>query len=277
MLDVIKVADDALPVAQELLGAESIERQKLSSTRLLAPIPRPPQIRDFSVFPQHLIGAPRGMARLANRLAGGPPSAEVPPGPLPEVYRNQPVFYFSNRFNVVGPDAEIRWPSYSEHLDFELEVAMVIKDEVIDVSRHTASDHIFGYMIYNDFSARDAQYHEMRGMLGPAKGKSFDTGNAFGPWIVTADELTDPAQLSVEARVNGEKWCSGTTYGMLHSFEAMIECASRSETLYPGEIFGSGTIGGCCGLEMDRYLSPGQTIELDIAGIGVLRNHVGGR
>ena len=132
-----------------------------------------------------------------------------------------------------------------------------------------------GYTIFNDMSARDAQAAEMPGMLGPAKSKDFDTANIMGPCLVTADELGDPYDLNMVARVNGEEWGRGNTRDMRWAFEDVIAHISRSETLYPGEFLGSGTVGNGCGLEQLRYLRPGDLVELEVDGIGVLRTRVG--
>jgi 2-keto-4-pentenoate hydratase/2-oxohepta-3-ene-1,7-dioic acid hydratase in catechol pathway len=247
--------------------------QPLANVRLLAPLPVPPQLRDCSVFAQHVSNAPLGMQRLKARLAGEEPSA-LPPPTVPNVYREQPIWYISNRFSVVGNDAVVRWPAYSRVMDFELEVAIVIGKGGTDIAPEHARAHIFGYTIMNDFSARDQQRREMEGGLGPTKGKSFDTGNAIGPWIVTADEIADPYNLAVCVRVDGEEWARSSTTGMLHSLEQIIAFISRNETLHPGEIIASGTVGGCCGLELGRFLADGSTIELEVEGIGVLRNKV---
>jgi 2-keto-4-pentenoate hydratase/2-oxohepta-3-ene-1,7-dioic acid hydratase in catechol pathway len=247
--------------------------QPLDRVRLLAPLPVPPQLRDCSVFAQHVGNAPLGMQRLKAVLAGeGTPA--LPAAAVPDVYRAQPVWYITNRFSVVGNDAVVHWPSYSRVMDFELEVAVVIGRGGSDIAPGDARGHIFGYTIMNDFSARDQQRREMEGGLGPTKGKSFDTGNAIGPWIVTADEIADPYNLAVAVRVDGEEWARTTTTGMLHDLEHIIAFVSANETLHPGEIIASGTIGGCCGLEMGRFLADGSTIELDVEGIGVLRNKV---
>ena len=245
----------------------------LARIRLLAPLPVPPQLRDCSVFAQHVSHAPLGMQRLKAALDGQTLGAQ-PEAAVPEVYRAQPVWYISNRFSVVGHDAVVRWPAYSRVMDFELEVAIVIGKGGNDIPAEKARSHIFGYTIMNDFSARDQQRREMEAGLGPTKGKSFDTGNSIGPWIVTADEIEDPYVLAVAVRVNGEEWVRTTTAGMLHSFEQIIAFISRNETLHPGEIIAGGTVGGCCGLEMGRFLADGSTIELDVAGIGILRNKV---
>ena len=114
----------------------------------------------------------------------------------------------------------------------------------------------------------------MAGQLGPAKGKDFDTGNAMGPWLVTADEVANPYDLTMIARVNGEEWSRGNSGAMQHKFEDILAHASNEETLMAGEFFGSGTVGGGCGLELGRFLKPNDIVELEIEGLGVLRNRV---
>ena len=155
-----------------------------------------------------------------------------------------------------------------------MRLACVIGRGGKDISRQEAHDHIFGYMIFNDLSARDAQALEMEGRLGPAKGKDFDKGNVFGPCLVTADEIGDPYALRMLARVNGETWCDSNSSTMHWRFDDLIEHISRDETLYPGEIIGSGTVGDGCGLEHGRFLRSGDVIELEIEKIGVLKTCV---
>jgi 2-keto-4-pentenoate hydratase/2-oxohepta-3-ene-1,7-dioic acid hydratase in catechol pathway len=157
-------------------------------------------------------------------------------------------------------------------MDYELELACVIGTGGHDIAREGAARHIFGFTIFNHASARDAQLIEMGGQLGPAKGKDFDTGNVFGPWIVTPDELGDPHALEMVARINGEEWSRGNSASMHHRFEDMIGFVSRSETLHPGEILGSGTVGSGCGPEQGRYLSDGDVVEVEVEGIGVPPN-----
>jgi 2-keto-4-pentenoate hydratase/2-oxohepta-3-ene-1,7-dioic acid hydratase in catechol pathway len=168
----------------------------------------------------------------------------------------------------------VQWPRYSKVMDYELEVGVVTRRTRSNIPAHEAGAHIFGYTIFNDFSARDRQAVEMQGRLGPAKGKSFDGSNALGPWLVTPDELGDPQTLNVEVRVNGETRAKGDTKGMLFSFEELIAYASQDETIRAGEFFGSGTVGNCCGLEIGRFLDNGDTIELHVDRIGVLTNTV---
>jgi 2-keto-4-pentenoate hydratase/2-oxohepta-3-ene-1,7-dioic acid hydratase in catechol pathway len=131
--------------------------------------------------------------------------------------------------------------------------------------------------VFNDFSARDAQMAEMQGPLGPAKGKDFATGNALGPWIVTADEVPDPYALTITVRVNGEVWTEGTLASAYHRFPAMLAFVSRDEPLVAGELLGSGTMDHGCGLELGRYLSWGDVVEIDVEALGMLRNRIGPR
>ena len=159
-------------------------------------------------------------------------------------------------------------------MDFELELACVIGRRGKDIAKGAAPAHIFGYTVFNDFSARDAQGIEMEGRLGPAKGKDFDGANVLGPCIVTADEIGDPYALRMQARVNGETWCDASSSTMHWKFDDLVAHISQGETLHPGEIIGSGTVGGGCGLEHARFLSSGDLVELEIEKIGTLRNRV---
>ncbi|MCZ8316519.1 fumarylacetoacetate hydrolase family protein [Phreatobacter sp.] len=279
MLTLIEAGPRALDQVRSLAARHQIDEdiaRPLARTRLRAPIPVPPQVRDFSVFPRHLLDAPVGMRRIIARARGDEAAALAlqPADEVPQVYRDRPIYYFTNRFSIVGPDTDVVWPSYSTLMDYELEVAAVLWGGGSDIPAKDAHAQIFGYTIFNDFSARDAQLAEMAGMLGPAKGKSFDAGNALGPYILTSDEMPDPYALKATAQVNGETWTDSSTAGMLHSFEDMIAYVSRAETLMPGEIFGSGTVNGGCGLEHDRFLKPGDMVELSVDGLGTLRNRV---
>jgi 2-keto-4-pentenoate hydratase/2-oxohepta-3-ene-1,7-dioic acid hydratase in catechol pathway len=248
-------------------AAEALKRRAavypLEAVTLLAPIPTPPQLRDFLCFEKHLLQAFGAVAKLR----GTEPR-------IPRVWYERPIFYHPNRFNVCGTGAEVPWPAYSERMDFELEFGCWIGHPGKDIPRERARAHIFGYSIFNDFSARDEQAIEMAGQLGPGKGKDFDNSNAIGPCLVTADEIPDPYALEMEVRVNGEEWGRGSSRDMHWKFEDCIAHASRSETLHPGEFFASGTVGNGCGLEQLRFLKPGDLVELEVERIGVLRNRI---
>ncbi len=179
-----------------------------------------------------------------------------------------------NRFSVIGPDADIVWPPLCGRLDYELEFAIVIGKPGRDIPEDKAREHIFGYLIYNDMSARDFQALDMQNRLGPAKGKDFETGNAMGPWLVTSDEVSNPYTLEMTAWLNGKLVGGGSSGGMYHKWERIVSFISRDETLYPGEIIGSGTVGGGTLLEHGLVLNPDDVIEFEVTGLGRLRNRV---
>ncbi len=281
MLALIEADDAGLDAARDLFarrGAEAGLSVAVSAVQLLAPLPRPRQMRDAMSFPTHILQARRGSRALAARRERGEAAFRAamvePLGVLAPVYRKLPIYYITNRLTVVGPDATVRWPRYSAVMDYELEIGVVTRRTRADIPRGEAGRHIFGYTIFNDFSARDMQALESEGRLGPAKGKSFDGGNVLGPWIVTPDEIGDPQALSAEVRVNGEIRSRGDTRGMLFSFEEILVHASQDETIHAGEFFGSGTVGNCSGLELGHFLEHGDVVELEVEKIGVLRNRV---
>ena len=225
---------------------------------LLSPIPRPPLLRDFMAFETHLQNIYPKLGR------------EIPP----EWYK-MPVYYKGNPGSL-GADGDIvRIPSYAEELDYEFEFAIVIGKSGVDIPVEEAMDHVFGYMIYNDFSARLIQGREMSVGLGPAKGKDFTGAHVFGPMLVTKDEIPDPYTLGMKSFVNGEIQCDDNSGSMHWRFEDMIAHASMGERLEVGEVFGSGTVGNGSGMENNAMLQRGDTIRLEIAGLGVLRNEIG--
>ena len=253
--------------------------QPRAGVTLLAPIQPPPQMRDCSCFELHL---KQSFAAARKTRAAREPDPEAALAAMNTraddrviaTFQRQPIYYKCNRFAVIGADQQVEWPSFTKALDFELEFGVYLGLKIKDATREQAKDAIFGYTIYNDFSARDMQSVEMGGMLGPAKSKDFDTANVMGPCLVTADEIADPYNLTMIARVNGEEWGRGNSSAMHWRFEDLIMHISRSETLYPGEFLGSGTVGNGCGLEQMRYLKPNDVVELEIEQLGILRTRV---
>ncbi len=245
-------ARQALEFALGPAGAPVI--YPLSGTRLLAPV-LPQVLRDCLAFEEHTKNA---YARLNL--------------PVPPAWYELPVYYKGNPLMVVGPDTDIRWPAYSQVMDYELEIAIVIGPGGKDIPAAEAHRHIYGVTILNDFSARDIQAKEMAVGLGPAKGKDF--AYALGPWLVTLDEIPDLYNLEMVARVNGEVWSRGNTGTIYWRFDRIVEHISAGELLAPGDVIGSGTVGNGCGLELGRFLKPGDVVELEVSGIGVLRNRV---
>lgn len=229
----------------------------LDEVNLAAPIPDPSSLRDFIAFEDHIAATSKRRGQ-----------------PIPPEWYKFPVYYKGNHRTIIGPGQSLAWPLDTSKLDYELELACVIGRKGRDISEREAEQYIAGYTIMNDFSARDIQFQEMACRLGPAKGKDFAT--SLGPCLLTPDEITDLGALTMIARVNGEEWSKGR-FGTIHwSFAQMIAHVSRGETIYPGDVFGSGTVGGGCGLESDRYLKPGDVVELEIQPIGILRNQIHG-
>lgn len=258
------------------------------AVELLSPVPRPESIRDFMVFEQHITNCirkfemPSWLAAVDEWIDNSFGRKATLAYHRNRAWYQRPVYYKGNRFSVVGDKAEIVMPAYTRRLDWELEFGIFIGKRGRNIPKEKAREHIGGFTIFNDFSARDMQGREMSSRLGPAKGKDFDTGNAIGPVLVTPDEIPDPYSLAMKARLNGEDVSWGHSRGMYWTFEQMIAYVSQSETLYPGEFFGSGTatvpesgknLRGC-GLEMGCSLKPGDKVELEVERIGTLTNYI---
>ncbi|MGW7818238.1 fumarylacetoacetate hydrolase family protein [Streptomyces puniciscabiei] len=218
----------------------------LSEVQWLPPAD-PPVLRDFNAFKNHEATAP-------------------------DVWFEVPLFFKINPSTVIGPGGQVVWPAGCEHLDYELELGLVIGSPARDLTPRTARTALFGVTVFNDFSARNLLRHEMEGRLGPAKGKDFST--ALGPWVVTTDEL-DLTDLTMTAHVNGEEWSRGNSGTLVWSIEEILSYASRSEPLVPGEVIGTGTVAGGSGWELGRGLQPGDSVRLEIGGVGRLENTVG--
>jgi 2-keto-4-pentenoate hydratase/2-oxohepta-3-ene-1,7-dioic acid hydratase in catechol pathway len=234
-------------------SSSSVERNDPDGVRLLAPLPRPNSMRDCLAFEDHLKNS-------------------MPGREIPQAWYEIPCYYKGNPDTVQGTGADIEWPSYTNMLDYELEFAAVIGREGRDIPREEAWSYIAGYTIFNDVSARDIQMKEMSLQLGPAKGKDMDGGNILGPYLVTNDEWDPRDGHLMLARVNGEEWSRGKTDAMYHDFGAIVSYISMGETIHVGDVIGSGTVGTGCGLELRRFPQPGDLIELEIEGIGILRN-----
>jgi fumarylacetoacetate (FAA) hydrolase len=275
-LSAVLNADRALDQVQAVLKALSHEDWKhlkftalLKNVTLHAPIMRPPSLRDFYAFERHV------KAARANR------GLEM----IPDWYAVA-VFYFSNHHAIIGPRDPIKRPKASRALDFELEIAVVIGKAGIDIPVSEADAYIAGYMVMNDWSARDLQMTEMKMNLGPAKGKDFAT--TLGPYLVTPDELADRKidrgdkgsvyDLEMIGRVSGQETSRGNWRDIQFTFAQMIERASQDVWLYPGDVIGSGTVGTGCLLELTKgqgpWLQAGDVVELEIERLGVIRNQV---
>ncbi len=240
-------------------------RYRTGEFLFLPPVLRPSTFRDFYAFEQHVKSA-----RARRGLAMIPAWYEIP------------AFYFSNPNSLIGHDAAAFAPAGCAELDYELELGIVIGRGGKDIASENAWNHVAGFTVLNDLSARDLQRQEMSVGLGPAKGKDFAT--AAGPWLTTRDEFSDviaDERLTLEmiARVNGRELSRGNVASLHHTIPRLIAHASRDAELFPGDLFGSGTVGTGCILELGAettggWLKPGDVVELEIERLGVLRTRI---
>ena len=263
MLEYIRNAGDYNQRACEVENSSTVYYDRESVT-LLPPLPEPESFRDFMGFAEHheTCRTNRGMT-------------------VDPVYYQIPVFYFSNTKAIVATEQPITRPAKTEMLDFEFELAIIIGKEGRNIRREEADEYIFGYTILNDWSARDLQFIEMKVGLGPAKGKDFAT--SLGPYIVTKDEFEPFKEGSrfnrkTSLKLNGRLLRENNLNTIHHDFYSMIERASEEATLFPGDLIGSGTIGGGCVLEYAgenlSFLKSGDCVEMEIEGLGNLVSRV---
>jgi fumarylacetoacetate (FAA) hydrolase len=277
MVDLIRHEATAMPALRKIEDAFLAERlpancvKAEADTRLLSPIPRPTSMRDGYAFRQHVEAARRNRG--------------VPMIPEFDVF---PIFYFTNHLAVTGPGELAVQKLAQEKLDFELEAAIVIGKGGRNIPSSKADEHIFGYMIMNDWSARWLQMEEMKLNLGPAKGKDFAT--SLGPYLVTRDELAKHAipgpkgerhDLPMSCDVNGVRVSTGNLKDMTWTFAQIVERASYGVELHPGEVIGSGTVGTVCFLDLNgskitdnQWLKPGDEVVLEIGALGRLVNTI---
>jgi fumarylacetoacetate (FAA) hydrolase len=265
MLSFIQAGPETWALAEQIArGTQSV--WPLDQVTLKAPLQRPATLRDFYAFLTHV--------KTANANRG----REVP-----QEWFEAPVFYFTNPNTIYGSDEDVPMPALTKALDYELEIAAVIGRQGRDIKPEQAIDHIFGFTILNDWSARDVQRNEMKVGLGPAKGKDF--ASSLGPWIVTPNELAKFAterpgvyNLAMTAKVNGKELSRGNWSDIHYSFGEILARASEGVDLYPGDVIGSGTVGTGCLLELTKgegpWLKKGDVVELEVEHVGVLKNRV---
>jgi fumarylacetoacetate (FAA) hydrolase len=263
--DLLESSPDAVARLQAALGRSNAPRIALSRVTLRAPILQPPTVRDHIAFEEHATGQ-------WTRESGGPRM---------EVWARLPVFYFSNPLRIFGSDADVPFPAATKQLDYECELAIVVAREGANILEAEADAYIAGFTIFNDWSCRDLQFDESTFGLGPAKGK--DSASSLGPWIVTRDEMaawyrSGTLHVQCTVRVNGVVWMEGNAWNMHHTFGAMLERASQDSRIVPGDVIASGTVGGGSISESvrkgypARWLQPGDVVEMEVEGIGTLRN-----
>ena len=238
-------------------GQEIVYRE--THIRLLAPVPRPPGIANFSVWPTHSTGA----AAKGFDLKAADAGSGVKP------------YWKGNPDAVVGPGTLLEFPPYADELDVECELVCIVGRGGKDLDRAAAAQAIAGYTIVNDVSARDIQRTEMKTGRGPAKGKDFDGGNVMGPWLVTPDEVGDVRTLRLSLHVNGRELSCSDASGILWDFPEMLSYLSRGQTIHPGHVISAGCYAGGSGLDLDHKFEPGDVVELRISRIGSLINRIG--
>jgi len=236
---------------------------------------RPRSIRAFMLWERHVIDSSRMLvknffpAHIAKVVLGfervtGKPFPKLKPN---DRFREAPTFYLANHTSVLADGQEMWWPSHTRALDFELELACVLAKPLVDATPEQALDAVGGWFVLNDWSARDVQADDARrNVFGPViKAKTF--ANSIGCDVVTADAVPDWTAMHGRVRVDGELWCEGATANPQHQLGAMLAYASAGERLDAGDVISTGTMPGCCGLELDRWIEVGQTVELGIDGI----------
>jgi 2-keto-4-pentenoate hydratase/2-oxohepta-3-ene-1,7-dioic acid hydratase in catechol pathway len=247
---------------------------------------RPRSFRDFSIFPAHMEQSGRNLVR---KFFPAPAGAALtayerltrrtfPPVKPKKGYFAEPAFYMGNHTAFMTDGEVMPWPRHTDYLDFELELGFVLVEPVADATPQQGEAAIGGFFILNDWSARDVQAHEYRNsVFGPVvKAKTFN--NAIGPVVATADELLPHAgSLRGAVRVNGETWVETTSAGAAFSLGDLVAHASAGERLGPGDVLGTGTLPGGCGLELDRWIKPGDVVELELERLGTLTNTIGPR
>lgn len=233
-----------------------------AEVRWLAPVPRPPMIRDGILLLDHYRLGMERLFKIAEQDR------------MPEAARSMPIYWKPSRAAVGAHDEPIRWPHYSQKLDYEFELGIYIGKQGQNIPAEHALEHIAGYTIFNDLGLRDIQPPELTLRMGPAKAKDFATSKIMGPCLVTPDEMPDIDGLRMVVRVNGEVWFDGRLKGWAFSFAEFIAYVSRDETLNVGDFFGSGPPARSVGFEIDRWIKAGDVVECEMEGIGVLSNRI---
>lgn len=269
-----------------LAAISQLEPEQAGTDPSVAGLPfQPRSMRAFMLWESHVIQSSRNLVKrffprpAANLVAGfekltGKTFPKLKPNGR---FYEKPIFYLANHTAVLADGDEMWWPSHTRFLDFELELAFVLGRPLADATPEEAEQAVGGWFVLNDWSARDVQVEDLReNIFGPViKAKTF--ANSIGCDVVTPDEVPDWQQMRGRVRVDGELWCSGsTTDAAAHGIGAMLAYASAGECLMPGDVISTGTIPGCCGLELDRWVQRGQTVEMEIDGIGTLANRITG-
>jgi 2-keto-4-pentenoate hydratase/2-oxohepta-3-ene-1,7-dioic acid hydratase in catechol pathway len=279
----LAAGDSAREAAREAIAAAVASPGTAAADPGDAVLPfQPRSMRAFMLWESHYVASARALVKhffpapAAKAVAG---YERVTRRTFPKLkpsrrFYETPSFYVANHAALLADGEEMWWPSHTRFLDFELELAFVLAKPLADATPEQAAEAVGGWFVLNDWSARDVQAEDLReNPFGPVvKSKTF--ANSIGADVISADELPDWQRATGRVRVDGEVWCEGTTAGAVHDVGAMLAYASAGERLEPGDVISTGTMPGCCGLELDRWIQPGQTVELEIDAIGTLRNKI---
>jgi len=280
LLDLLRDWPEWKPKFQSALASADLPGAEISSDSPACLPFIPLSLRDFMLSETHAVNAARGFVKhfMAKVLPVIKAFEGVTKAPFPAlkpkaIWYRQPIYYFSNHLNMATEGDPIHWPSYTGYLDYELELAFVLVKPLFNATPEQAMDAIGGFMVLNDFSARDVQLEEMRSGFGPQKSKHFI--NAMSDTVVTADEVLPCVNnLQAEVRINCHTVSHSTTADFQHSIVDILIHASKDEKLHPGEVFATGTLPNGCAMENDHWLKPGDTIELWIERVGSLSNTI---
>lgn len=277
MLDFIRGGQEALAAAQEAIdyvtGKEISQADQTrivydrDSVQLLTPIPRPNSVRCFSLSEKHMLD---GIESMKDTSAWGNTKPSLTK--MPEEWYNLPTYYKTGTTEIYGSDEVIPWPELTNVFDFELEIAVIIGKEGRSIPEEEGEDYIYGYTIYNDWSTRDFQNREMSVNLGPGLCK--DNASSLGPCIVTKDEIPDIEKVMFTVSINDRK-CAETHADFYFPLKHLVYYVSRVQTIFPGDIFTSGTLPGGSGGEKKNWIAPGDVVTFEGEGIGRLRNIIG--
>lgn len=277
MGEFIKCGKTALEAAKEALchvaenKSECADGTKviydMSEIKLLTPLPRPNSVRCFSLSERHMLD---GIASMQDTAAWGNTKPSLTK--IPDEWYNLPTYYKTGTTEIYGPEETVPWPDLTDVFDFELEIAVIIGKEGRNIPEEEGEDYIYGYTIYNDWSTRDFQNREMSVNLGPGLCK--DNASSLGPCIVTKDEVPDIEKVKFSVCINDKK-CAETHADFYFPLKHLVYYISRVQTIFPGDIFTTGTLPGGSGGEKKNWIAPGDRVTFEGEGIGVLSNVIG--
>lgn len=260
---------------KEFASLKPEEKFPLDKIKILPAIPYPPALFDFGLTPKHLRNSALTMMKYEMKW----PLYWLAKLFIKAQYqrmkkRKNFIYYKGNHNSIIGDMDSPIWPQYSSYLDVEPELGIVVGKAPLHMSQDDLERSIAGYVIFNDFSARDIQFPEMREFLGPARSKDFEKGNGLGPFLVTTDEVGDPLNLDVTVKIGERYTWKGTTQDIIAHPQELIEHLTTFRSLLPGTVIGMGTIPGCCGLDRDEWLEPGNLVQITFGKLGTLRHPI---